>query len=135
MAMSMPATPATSQRTTPAHSPTQNRKFMFGFFSRGNTPYGNTPEDELMDIDMCEQEDGMVDNSQGLASIFSPKPKYIPGARWVPRLDKDESPKRPSIGDGSGLGEEIIGGGGDLVLQDVPKAKQGRKMSKSPEPE
>ena len=121
LVMSMPATPATSQRTTPAHSPTSQRKFMFGFFSRGNTPYGHTPEDELMDTtDLCEE----PDRGQGIASIFSPNPRYIPGNRWVPRLDKDQSPKRQS---------EESDPEGALVLQDVPRPKQGKRSSPEPE--
>ncbi len=82
MAVSMPVTPAHSENVTPAHSPTSNRKFGFGFFSRGTTPHGMTPEEEEEETLMEVEEDSW----KGLASLFKPQPKYIPGATVSPNV-------------------------------------------------
>ena len=43
MAVSLPVTPARSENVTPSHSPTSDRKFHWGFFSRSR---GTTPDEE-----------------------------------------------------------------------------------------
>jgi len=74
MFQSLPVTPAQSLAVTPAHSPTSNKSFFYGFLSRGATPRCTSPvpfdEEEL-----AEEAENF--SEQGLASIFRPHPRYI----------------------------------------------------------
>ncbi|ESO09337.1 hypothetical protein HELRODRAFT_168308 [Helobdella robusta] len=63
--MSLPQTPVESGRTSPVSSPT--RKFPNRFFSRGTTPRCSSP------IQIVEEDE----ESQGLASILKPRPRFI----------------------------------------------------------
>lgn len=67
MVQSLPVTPAHSQNVTPAHSPTSKKSFNYGFMSQGATPTDPTPDEEEME----------VEEDQGIASIFRPRPRFI----------------------------------------------------------
>ena len=107
MAMSVPVTPATSARTTPCHSPTSARRFLFGLFSRSQT------------MDQMTEED---DNTKGIGSIFSPQPKCIPAAAA-------QKPPLPPREDASASGEGQADGGEKFILSDPPPPKQRRSQS------
>ena len=118
MAMSMPVTPATSNRTTPCTSPTMKRRnFIFSIFSRSQTMDFS---DDMSDI--CDDNDD--NNVRGIATIFSPQPKCIPAKKWAPRV---ESEKTDDASSSSPVEEEA-----KLVLQDVPLAKLKKRRSHSP---
>jgi hypothetical protein len=80
---------------------------MFGFFSNKNTP-----DDDFMDVDMFE--DVGDPSCKGIASIFKPQPKCVPGARWAPRIEQDELMTDKK-----------------MLLQDVPKGKGRNSHSRS----
>ena len=63
---SLPVTPAHSSNVSPAHSPTSQRRFPFGFFSRGTTP-----DEERKTIG---EEGAASESYQGLAGILKPYP-------------------------------------------------------------
>ena len=109
MAMSMPVTPATSTRTTPCHSPTSTRRFLFGLFSRSQT----------MD-NMCDEEEA----SKGIASIFSPHPKCIPASARKPPLPpaKHDAPAAAEVDQQQTSAEKF-------VLAVPPPPKQRRSQS------
>ena len=106
LAMSVPVTPASSSRTTPCGSPTQNRSFLYNMFPR-------QAEEDVPDGGVSGDGDSGGGDQRGLASLFSPQPKYVPAARWTPRVEREQQEWAPE----------------PLLLQDVPKAK---KRSPSP---
>ena len=125
MVQSLPVSPAHSQSITPAHSPTSNSRYMFGFFSRGATPHCMTPE-ELVEDEMSEMECEDA-HWKGLACLFKPQPRYIPGARYSHGFEENmecdeqqgrESPLLPP--------PEYPG----ILLKTVPRA---RKRAPSPD--
>lgn len=74
---SLPVTPAHSSNVSPVHSPTLQRRFPFGFFSRGTTP-----DEERKPI-------GEGDGFPGLAGILKPYPATP---------ENEEPPEGPSEG-------------------------------------
>ena len=120
MAMSMPVTPAHSQNVTPQHSPTSNKRFTWGWFSRGTTPRtGTTPTDEegIMEVE--------EDSWKGLASLFKPQPKYIPAGRWSRAVETEDQEMDIEGRRTSPLQEWDDG----VILRDVPK-----RQKRSPSP-
>jgi len=75
MFQSLPVTPAQSLAVTPAHSPTGNKTFFYGFLSRGTTPRCTTPEPRPEEL-FAEQEIDEQD-CRGLATLFRPHPRYV----------------------------------------------------------
>ena len=108
MAMSMPVTPATSNRTTPCGSPTSARRFLYGFFSRSQT----------MDFS-DDVTDTCCDDTRGITSIFSPQPKCIPAVnnnRPSPRMEDE----RVMVSEQAAA---------RIILQDVPHKSHRRSAS------
>lgn len=95
--LSLPVTPMQSLRVTPSQSPTEDRRFFYGFLSHGPTPRSTTPVQ--MDED---EEDGRYEDNEifddeerdckGLASLFKPQPRYVVARVWS-QQDCDELPE------------------------------------------
>lgn len=139
MVQSVPVTPAHSEAVTPAQSPTGEKKFLFGFFSRGTTPRGHTPDDELnCSIEEVEENRG---STTGLASLFQPQPRCIlahPSAEDAGNAaalgyenngcnDLDTVENRLKYGQGFGGQPRFFRQReDDVFLQDLPKPKPKR---------
>ena len=126
MIQSLPVTPAHSQYPSPEGSPTSLRKFTFGYFSRGATPRERTPSDEDMCVDTDIPEE---DSWKGLASMFKPQPRCIPGVgsshhSYVCSVNEE-------VANGAAIGGDMSGDGG-LVLEAPPRAKISKKRTRSP---
>ena len=125
MIQSLPVTPAHSQYGSPEGSPTEQRRFMFGYFSRGTTPLVRTPSEE----DMCVDNDVPEEDSwKGLASMFNPQPRCIPAVNsshhsYVCSIDED-------MANGAAKGGGMAGD--SLVLESPPRAKMSKKRTRSP---
>ena len=141
MVQSVPVTPAHSETVTPAQSPTGEKKFLFGFFSRGTTPRGHTPDDELSRS--IEEVEENIGSTTGLNSLFEP-----PQPRCILAHPSAEDSRKDSRGFGGDLGffdgrdtvenrlKSSQGFGGqprffrerddDVFLQDLPKPKPKR---------
>lgn len=95
--LSLPVTPMQSLRVTPSQSPTEDRRFFYGFLSHGPTPRSTTPvqmdEDEedgrYEDNDIFDDEER---DCKGLASLFKPQPRYVVARVWS-QQDCDELPE------------------------------------------
>lgn len=89
--LSLPVTPMQSLRVTPSQSPTEDRRFFYGFLSHGPTPRSTTPvrmgeEDEEEDDDGRYYNKNIEDEEErdckGLASLFKPQPRYVVARVW-----------------------------------------------------
>lgn len=84
--LSLPITPMESQRVTPSHSPTEDRRFFYGFLSHGPTPRSTSPvpfDDEEIENAGTEDDDGDENRDcKGLASLFRPQPRCVMARVW-----------------------------------------------------
>ena len=128
MIQSLPVTPAHSQYGSPETSPTEQRRFLFGYFSRGTTPLVRTPSEEDMCIDSNDIPE--EDSWKGLASMFNPQPRCIPAVNsgrhsYVCSIDEEMASNGAAKGSGMGGGMA----GDSLVLEAPPRASKKRTRS------
>lgn len=82
--LSLPITPMESQRATPSHSPTEERRFFYGFLSHGPTPRSTSPvpfDDEETE-NAGNEDDDENGHCKGLASLFRPRPRCVMARVW-----------------------------------------------------
>lgn len=128
MAMSVPVTPAASARTTPCHSPSASRRFLFGLFSSAQ----HSQTMDFSEVDDVNTNGSMVcgDDTRGIASIFSPVPKCIPANRWAPRVESEQL-NEPLLVTSP---EADADAAAAIILQDVPRSRIKSASRRSPSP-
>jgi hypothetical protein len=115
---SLPVSPAQSHDTTPAHSPTALRQFRM-FLSHTTTPRNMTPDG--LDDGSSTTLDVEEDSWKGLASLFKPRPRYIPATPTAAMSESlDESM------------ELSFDSSPPLTLSNPPKGHQYRQSPDSP---
>lgn len=89
--LSLSVTPMESLRVTPSQSPTEDRRFFYGFLSHGPTPRSTSPvpfDGGEREIDARNE----GDDAKGLASLFRPQPTCVVARVWSQQDCGDDAP-------------------------------------------